>query len=139
MVDSATNYPSGRTALRLKAAHAAEVGDAYSASDFLRQSVDLGANQLSSIALDPSFESLYFHPEFQELIEEMATGYIDLLESRPGLTQTEMAALAGAYFQRGEPDRALEILTEAHDQGGFLAPHIASELDLLRALLRASQ
>jgi tetratricopeptide (TPR) repeat protein len=134
-IDSARRFPEGRSALRLKASHAAQTGDRAASVEFLRRAIAAGSDQLPSIALDSTLDPLRGDPGFEALVDDLASRSIERIESREDPTQTELAALAGAYFERGDYDEALRVLERAHARGGFLEERMASELEALKEVL----
>ena len=138
-MDSARNFPEGRTATYLRAVLAAQSGDFDGAVEGLRRAAQLGKNDFRSMQFDSMLDPLREQEAFQALMYELAGLRIQRLERLHYLTALELRELSAAQFQRGEFADAECNLQEAVARGGALQRQFAGELEMLRSVLSATR
>jgi len=134
-LDSARNFPAGRTALALEARHHAQRRDVPRSVDRLRRAAALGRSQFQALVLDENLAPIAHSPEFRELVSELAGRYIDSIHSHGRPTTGELGALSRAHFERGEYGQAVQRLEQAVARGNLVSRLLVEELAELHALL----
>lgn len=130
-LDSARQFPEGRTAVFLQARQAAATGDAVASVALLRRATELGGDQLQ---FDPAFRSIANDPGFRALSRELTGQHIARMASFGRLMQRELSTLAAAHVHRGEFREAERALEEAIQRGGIMRQELESDLDWVRGM-----
>jgi tetratricopeptide (TPR) repeat protein len=135
VVDSAQSFPDGRAALYLNAREAAQRGDLANAVQLLRRLAEMGRDDFRLLVLDPSLQpNLQEEPRYKELVDELARRFVARVRSRSELSQSDLGALAQAYFELEEFEAAERALEAAIARGGVLAERFAREAEIARAV-----
>jgi protein O-mannosyl-transferase len=136
LLDSASHYPEGRTAHLVRARRAARSGDADAAIAELREAWELGFNRFEQLQTDPALAGLQGDPRFRALIREIAGSWVEMLGTKPNLTQLELRQIAVAHLARGEYELALQRLEQALARGGPLDAQLPGEIAQVRSRIR---
>jgi hypothetical protein len=133
--DAAQNYPEGVSAQLLRARRAALAGDGAAAAQALRAAQARGYNRFQQILSDPGLTSVRDHPAVQEVVRDMAAGWIESLLRKPDVTQRELRTVAQAHVVRGELREAEQVLRRALAQGGREDDRIRADLAKLARMV----
>jgi hypothetical protein len=133
LVDSARNYPNGRTANLVAARRAAQAGDRETAIAALRRAWELGFNRFEQLQSDPALAPLRGDPRFEALVREIASSWVVRLSAAPEPTQMELRALALAHLARGDRGEAIATLERALARGGPLDERLRNEIEQVRS------
>ena len=136
LIDSATQYPNGRTARLVEARRAVQAGDPDTAIAALRRAWKLGFNRYEQLQSDPALAPLRGDPRFTALVREIAASWVARTEAMSDPTQIELRTLAMAHVALGERDVAIQVLERALARGGPIDARIRDEIEQLRALPR---
>lgn len=112
-LDSAAHYPEGMPAHLLRANRAARAGDAPSAVAELRGALARGYDRFLELDRADSFAWMRQTPAFRAVVRDAAGAWLEVSESLPDPTPTELRMRAEAYLVRDEPARAAAALERA--------------------------
>jgi tetratricopeptide (TPR) repeat protein len=138
MIDAALNYPQGLQAALLRGHRAAVEGDGPAAARAFGRAIDLGFSDLQALLVNPSLATVRDHPEFQQVLRDMAAHDIARLETRESPGQSELMALGLAHRVRGEREAAIRAYERALASEGPFGASIRRELSALRRAPRPS-
>ena len=137
-LDSARNYPHGQPAHLLRAAAAAQRGDAAATAGELRELMAHGYDRFVDLETQPTWDPVRHDPAFRAVVREMAGFWI--AQSRGSdPTQADLRMLGLAHGVRDEYGEAVAALDEAVRAGGPLTPQVRVELARMRAAQQRAQ
>jgi len=125
-------YPEGQVA-RLRTAHRAAVaGDREAATSLLRQAIERGFDRLDVLLSDSAYRALRGDPDFDAIVDELATRIVERIEARDDPGQVELRVLAQAHFVLRDLAAAEQAYERALEQAGPRGEAIEQELENLR-------
>jgi hypothetical protein len=131
-MDSARNYPHGQAAHLMRAAAAAQRGDAAAAAQELRLLMEHGYDRFIDLETQPMWDAVRADPAFRAVVFEMAGVWI-ARSAGAEPTQADLRMRGLAHGVREEYAEAIASLEQALAAGGPLAPHVRAELLQMRA------
>lgn len=131
--DSATSYPEGLPAQRLRALDAAERGDVEGLVAAMHAACARGFDNFVYLEREPRFTAYRADPRFRAVVAEVAGAWIANVAGALQRTPPELLWLAMAHRARGEWDQALALFTELSDEPGQVGALARVELAETRA------
>ena len=115
----------------LAARRAAQQRDVTTAVAALRIAHSRGFNQFEQLLADKSLAPIRGEPAFQELISQIALGWIESIATREVPSQGELRMVARAHVLRDEYREAADALRRALEIGGRMDDQIRTDLSVL--------
>ncbi len=132
--DAVAHYPDGILGQLYRARRAVALGQYDEAADAIERSHELGSDEVLAYMTDPELAPLRGYPRYEELLQQMARGWLDVWENAPNKPPGFGAFEAVFYYiLLGDLDRAEALLEEAENVPGAISPVSLQEL---RELIR---
>ncbi len=138
-MDAVRHYPEGLTARLLGIAQAASEGDGPRAAQEARLAMEKGYHRFMDLAQGPQYTLVRDHPEFREVLAEMARRWLTATEKLPAPIAADRRIRAHAYVVLGALRDAERELEEAQRLGGPQAAQVRGDLRQVRARIRAEE
>jgi len=135
LLDAVKHYPEGGTAAFFRARSAAQAGNVIEAVAALRDAERKNAARFTNLLTDPGLAPIRPHPDFQALVREMASRWIERAQARGVDTQPEYRVVALAHQVRQEYALALRAFESALEVGGLQDELVRSEIAIVRGKL----
>jgi hypothetical protein len=127
-------HPDGLLAHIVWAKRAAASGDAETSVAALRFAVNRGHIPFQDVLWGQHWAPVRPHPEFQALLRELASKWIDLKSGFPMTSQLELSWFAQAHMVLEEYEQAQILLERALELGGLRDDEIRMDLARVRRL-----